>query len=143
MKTTTTTTTRTRTTTTTTMPYVFLLFLSSISSCSNALTVPMHSRLVPRNLHSNPSTSTSTSTTATAAISSSSSLRVRIMTLRNIYDDWRSDATVDQLPLDEDTVQNCLDEFIYSDFGKTMFGIHDAPGKFVCFTILLSYYHTL
>jgi hypothetical protein len=49
----------------------------------------------------------------------------------NIYDEWRSDTViVDTLPLDEETVQMCLDELIYSDFGHTMFGIHDAPGTF-------------
>jgi hypothetical protein len=50
--------------------------------------------------------------------------------LQNIYDDWRSDGIiVDTLPLDEETVQMCLDELVYSNYGKTMFGIHDAPGK--------------
>lgn len=50
--------------------------------------------------------------------------------LQNIYDDWRSDGIlVETLPLDEETVQMCLDELVYSNYGKTMFGIHDAPGK--------------
>jgi hypothetical protein len=50
----------------------------------------------------------------------------------NIYDEWRSDSVIiDTLPLDEENVQMCLDELIYSDFGQTMFGIHDAPGTFL------------
>jgi len=49
--------------------------------------------------------------------------------LMNTYDDWRSDAIVDQIPLDEETVQMCLDELVYSNYGMTMFGVHDAPGK--------------
>lgn len=49
--------------------------------------------------------------------------------LQNTYDDWRSDAIVDQMPLDEEAVQMCLDELISSDFGAQMFGVHDAPGE--------------
>ncbi len=45
-----------------------------------------------------------------------------------MYDDYRSDAVVDQIPLDEDAVLMCLDELVYSDFGKQMFGVHDGPG---------------
>ena len=57
--------------------------------------------------------------------------------LYNIYDDWKADLlsssqsryTYDDLllPLDEDTIVQCLDEFIDSDYGKTMFGKHDSP----------------
>jgi len=57
--------------------------------------------------------------------------------LYNIYDDWKADLlsssqsryTYDDLilPLDEDTIVQCLNEFIDSDYGKTMFGKHDAP----------------
>jgi len=49
--------------------------------------------------------------------------------LMNVYDDWRGDGIVDQLPLDEETVQMCLDELVYSDYGMTMFGVQDTPGK--------------
>lgn len=50
----------------------------------------------------------------------------------NTYDEWRSNSVViDTLPLDEENVQICLDELMYSDFGHTMFGIHDAPGAFL------------
>jgi hypothetical protein len=59
----------------------------------------------------------------------------------NIYDEWRSDTVrIDTLPLDEETVQMCLNEFIYSDFGSTMFGIHDAPGTFGPFYFLFSFF---
>ena len=47
----------------------------------------------------------------------------------NVYDDWRADGIVDQLPLDEEAVQMCLDELVYSDYGMTMFGVQDVPGK--------------
>lgn len=49
--------------------------------------------------------------------------------LKNTYDDWRSDGIVDVIPLDEESVQMCLDELIDSDYGKQMFGIHDAPAS--------------
>lgn len=44
--------------------------------------------------------------------------------LYNIYDDWRSDAIVDTMYLDEDNVRSCLEEFIDSDYGQQMFGCH-------------------
>mmetsp|Transcript_23737 Transcript_23737/g.51898 ORF Transcript_23737/g.51898 Transcript_23737/m.51898 type:complete len:225 (-) Transcript_23737:423-1097(-) len=44
---------------------------------------------------------------------------------RNTYDYWRSDAVViDSMHLDEENVQMCLDEFIESEYGTTMFGCH-------------------
>lgn len=43
----------------------------------------------------------------------------------NIYDDWRSDAVVDTMHLDEENVMACLEEFVESDYGTTMFGCHD------------------
>ena len=49
--------------------------------------------------------------------------------LKNTYDDWRSDGIVDKMPLDEEMVQMCLDELVYSDYGAQMFGVHDAPGE--------------
>jgi hypothetical protein len=50
--------------------------------------------------------------------------------LANIYDDWRSDAVVDTLPLDEDNVRMCLAEFVESDYGQQMFGCHDLPASY-------------
>lgn len=49
--------------------------------------------------------------------------------LNNIYDDWRSDAVVDTMFLDEDNVRQCLEEFIESDYGKQMFGRHERPAS--------------
>ena len=49
----------------------------------------------------------------------------------NIYDEWKSDMPVDSMPLDEELVNLCLEEIIYSDFGKQMFGVHDRAGKIV------------
>lgn len=46
----------------------------------------------------------------------------------NTYDEWRSDMTVDTLPLEEEFVQLCLDEMIDSDYGQQVFGIHDRTG---------------
>ena len=48
--------------------------------------------------------------------------------VQNNYDDWRADGTVDSLLLSEESVESCLDEFINSDAGKQIFGIHDLPG---------------
>jgi hypothetical protein len=56
--------------------------------------------------------------------SSSSSLSA------NIYDDWRSDAVVDTMPLDEDNVCACLKEFVESDYGQQMFGCHELPASY-------------
>ena len=42
----------------------------------------------------------------------------------NIYDEWRSDAVVDTMHLDEENVLSCLEEFIDSDYGTTIFGCH-------------------
>jgi len=50
--------------------------------------------------------------------------------LANLYDDWRSDAVVDALPLDEENVQLCLEEFIESDYGNQMFGCHNLPESY-------------
>lgn len=50
--------------------------------------------------------------------------------MANIYDDWRSDAVVDAMPLDEENVRMCLDEFIESDYGRQMFGCHELPASY-------------
>jgi hypothetical protein len=49
--------------------------------------------------------------------------------LRNIYDDWRSDAVVDTMFVDEDNVRLCLEEFVQSDYGKQMFGCHERAAS--------------
>jgi hypothetical protein len=48
----------------------------------------------------------------------------RLQRLRNVYDDWRSDAVVDTMFLDEGNVQQCLEEFVDSEYGRQMFGCH-------------------
>jgi len=45
----------------------------------------------------------------------------------NVYDDWRSDGVVDTMSLDEDNVELVLQELVESDYGKSMFGVHDMP----------------
>ena len=60
--------------------------------------------------------------------------------LNNIYDDWRSDAVADTMHLDEENINSCLDEFIHSDYGQQMFGIHEIPGKHFRIEIILSHY---
>jgi hypothetical protein len=58
----------------------------------------------------------------------------------NIYDDWAQDLlsttqspyTYDELQLaycDEEAIEQCLEEFMESDYGKTMFGRHDLPAS--------------
>ena len=49
--------------------------------------------------------------------------------LHNVYDDWRSDAVVETMFLDEDNVQQCLEEFVESEYGKQMFGCHERPSS--------------
>ena len=62
--------------------------------------------------------------------SAASSRRCSIARRANIYDDWRSDAVVDTMPLDEENVRMCLEEFVESDYGKQMFGCHDLPASY-------------
>ena len=58
----------------------------------------------------------------------------------NIYDDWAQDLlsttqssfTYEELQMaycDEEAVEQCLEEFMDSDYGKTMFGRHDLPAS--------------
>ena len=47
----------------------------------------------------------------------------------NVYDDFRSDAVVDTMYLDEENVMDCLNEFINSEYGTTMFGCHDRASS--------------
>ena len=53
----------------------------------------------------------------------------RPTSLHNVYDDWMANSIVDTTYLNEATVQMCLDEFVYSEYGKDMFGIHERAGK--------------
>jgi hypothetical protein len=61
--------------------------------------------------------------------STSTRSRSPVSPLQNIYDDWRSDAVVDTMNLDEDNVQDCLEEFINSEYGQQMFGCHDRAAS--------------
>lgn len=65
------------------------------------------------------------SVATTAPITTTTSL-----TLANTYDEWRSDAVVDTLPLTEENVMECLQEFVDSDYGMTMFGCHELPASY-------------
>jgi len=66
-----------------------------------------------------------TTRASAASVSFSSSSR-----LSNTYDDWRTDVIVpDTMHLDEDNVQLCLDEFVDSEYGTTMFGCHDKAAQ--------------
>ncbi|KAL3931115.1 MAG: hypothetical protein SGBAC_011457 [Bacillariaceae sp.] len=49
--------------------------------------------------------------------------------LHNTYDDWRSDAVVDTMYLDEENVRMVLEEFIDSDYGAQMFGCHERAAS--------------
>jgi hypothetical protein len=48
---------------------------------------------------------------------------------QNFYDVWRSGAVADTMHLCEENVQECLDEFIQSDYGKQMFGCHEMAAS--------------
>ena len=61
----------------------------------------------------------------TITTTSSEAMTRKSLKLNNVYDDWRSDAVVDVMHLDEENVQQCLDEFIDSAYGEQMFGKHD------------------
>ena len=86
------------------MKYEVLFIFACLIACTNAF--------APNHVHNQRLTSTTSKTL-----------------LRNIYDDWRSDAIVDQMPLDEEMVQMCLDELIESNHGQQMFGVHDLPAS--------------
>mmetsp|Transcript_23919 Transcript_23919/g.53218 ORF Transcript_23919/g.53218 Transcript_23919/m.53218 type:complete len:216 (-) Transcript_23919:1569-2216(-) len=67
--------------------------------------------------------STTSGSTRNSAACASSKL------YQNIYDYWRSDAVVDTMHLDEENVESCLEEFIESDYGTTMFGCHSRAAQ--------------
>ena len=62
---------------------------------------------------------------ASSTTSSSSLLNMAT----NVYDDFRSDAVVDTMYLEEENVMDCLNEFINSEYGTTMFGCHDRASS--------------
>ena len=79
---------------------------------------------------------TTTSTAAAASWHASGSAgyyyycNTKLYNDRNTYDYWRSDAVViDTMHLDEENVQMCLDEFIKSEYGTTMFGCHTRAAQ--------------
>jgi hypothetical protein len=49
--------------------------------------------------------------------------------LNNVYDDWRSDAVVDTMFLDEENVRECLEELVESDYGQQMFGCNERSAS--------------
>ena len=77
-------------------------------------------------------------TTITQARETSSTARTTTQ-LYNLYDDWSNDLlsssqseyTYDELilPLEEECIEQCLEEFMESEYGKTMFGIHDLAAS--------------
>jgi hypothetical protein len=70
-----------------------------------------------------------TSSASTSTSTSSTSLYMSNNNINNLYDNWRSDAVVDTMHLDEDNVIECLNEFIQSDYGTTMFGCHERASS--------------
>jgi len=66
---------------------------------------------------------------AALTVSPSRATRRLLVRQANVYDDWRSDAVVvtNDLHLSEENVEQCLEEFIQSDYGQQMFGCHDLP----------------
>ena len=86
--------------------------------------------------------------TAVSGFSTSTSYsrvsRIRQTTTKlnaNIYDAWANDElsssnseyTYDELilPLDEESIEQCLEELMESDYGKTMFGKYESIYIFV------------
>jgi len=92
----------------------------------------------------------------TSTISYSRVSRIRQTTTKlnaNIYDAWANDLlssknseyTYDELilPLDEESIEQCLEELMESDYGKTMFGKYESINIFVSLIVILevsSYY---
>jgi hypothetical protein len=72
---------------------------------------------------------TSSASASTSTSTSSTSLYMSNNNINNLYDNWRSDAVVDTMHLDEDNVIECLNEFIQSDYGTTMFGCHERASS--------------
>ena len=81
-------------------------------------------------------------TTSTISYSRVSRIRQTKTTLNaNIYDAWANDElssknseyTYDELilPLDQESIEQCLDELMESDYGKTMFGKYESIYKLV------------
>ena len=78
-------------------------------------------------------------TTITQARETTSSTTTTSTQLYNLYDDWSNDLlsssqseyTYDELilPLEEECIEQCLEEFMDSEYGKTMFGVHDLPAS--------------
>jgi hypothetical protein len=111
----------------------FTLAKPTYSFSSSSLTTRRHA----------PSSSSQThvllSTDASPPQSSSSSSTSTTALKANIYDDWSLDLlstsqspyTYDDLivPCEEETIEECLEEFMESDYGKTMFGRHDVPAS--------------
>ena len=77
------------------MKYEVLFIFACLIACTNAF--------APNYVHNQHLTSTTSK-----------------MLLQNIYDDWRSDTIVDQMPLYKEMVQMCLDELIESNHGQQM-----------------------
>lgn len=68
-------------------------------------------------------------TTATTTAMTTTTTTTPTRLFQNIYDDWRSDAVVDTMHLDEDNVLDCLEEFVESDYGTSMFGCHSRAAQ--------------
>eukprot|EP00579_Thalassiosira_antarctica_P021023 CAMPEP_0201965208 /NCGR_PEP_ID=MMETSP0904-20121228/10575_1 /ASSEMBLY_ACC=CAM_ASM_000553 /TAXON_ID=420261 /ORGANISM="Thalassiosira antarctica, Strain CCMP982" /LENGTH=244 /DNA_ID=CAMNT_0048512221 /DNA_START=1 /DNA_END=735 /DNA_ORIENTATION=+ len=90
--------------------------------------LPAHSiRPAPARRHSSPAQPSSAARAASTT------------RLYNFYDDWsldrlsssQSEYTYDDLNLmlDEEFIEQCLEELMDSDYGKTMFGRHDMPAS--------------
>ena len=111
----------------------FTLAKPTYSFSSSSLTTRRHAPSSSSHTHvllstdASPPQSSSSSSTSTTALKA------------NIYDDWSLDLlstsqspyTYDDLivPCEEETIEECLEEFMESDYGKTMFGRHDVPAS--------------
>jgi len=57
------------------------------------------------------------------------SSKVQTNLLANVYDDWRASGLADNTHLCEENILECLDEFVESDYGQTMFGCHETAAS--------------
>ena len=92
--------------------------------------------LTPRRRRVKPFLIATTTITQARETTSSTSTSTQ---LYNLYDDWSNDLlsssqseyTYDELilPLEEECIEQCLEEFMDSEYGKSMFGIHDLAAS--------------
>ena len=113
-----------------------ILVVSGFSATTSIHRLALLFNLTPRRRRTGPFFIATTTITQARETTSSTNTSTQ---LYNLYDDWSNDLlsssqseyTYDELvlPLDVECIEQCLEEFIDSEYGKTMFGKHDMPSS--------------